>query len=102
MLVGRYGKRLFIGNPGLGQCSVAAVLAQDRLGGETLKTKVGNAWHFYNLMNGERLDFTASQFDVAIAHDDNASGREDTFTDTTPAQYAALSAAFRTLSPEDE
>jgi hypothetical protein len=47
-------------NPAWGQCSVSALVVQDCLGGVIVKTRVGNAWHFYNLVEGERLDFTAS------------------------------------------
>jgi hypothetical protein len=82
-------------NPACGQCSVTALVAQDHLGGTIAKTRVGGAWHFYNLIGGERFDFTASQFDAPVIYDDTSSGREDALTDTTLAQYEALVEAFR-------
>ncbi|MBX9858835.1 MAG: hypothetical protein K2Y20_04490 [Sphingomonas sp.] len=81
-------------NPARGQCSVTAMVAQDHLGGEIAKTSVGDAWHFYNLIDGERYDFSASQFDHPICYDDIPSGRDDALTDTSTIQYAALSEAF--------
>ncbi|MBC9177518.1 hypothetical protein IBL25_11265 [Roseomonas ludipueritiae] len=82
-------------NPACGQCSVTALVAQDHLGGAIAKTRVGDAWHFYNLIDGERFDFTASQFERPIVYDDTPSGRDDALTDTTQKQYAALTEAFR-------
>jgi hypothetical protein len=81
-------------NPARGQCSVTALLAQDHLGGVILKTRNADAWHFYNLIDGQRYDFTASQFGHAIGYDDTSSGRDDAFSDTTEQQYKALSDAF--------
>ena len=89
-------------NPAKGQCSVTALLAQDCFGNDILKTRVGDAWHFYNFVNEERLDFTASQFDDLIFYEDIESGREDAFTDTTPMQCRALRAAFRARGNERE
>ena len=57
-------------NPALGQCSVTALVVQDRLGGEILKTDVNGSWHFYNQLNGKRVDFTMRQFDSPISYDD--------------------------------
>ena len=73
------------------------MIAQDYLGGQIAKTRVGDAWHFYNLIDGERYDFTASQFGHPIAYDDISSGRDDALTDTSSDQYAALSQAFANL-----
>ncbi|TPG53669.1 hypothetical protein EAH89_15820 [Roseomonas nepalensis] len=83
-----------LANPASGQCSVTALVAQDHLGGELAKTRVGDAWHFYNLINGERFDFTASQFNQPISYDDTLTGRDDALTDTTPGQYEALAEAL--------
>lgn len=77
-------------NPAAGQCSVTALLAQELLGGAILKTRVGADWHFYNLLDGVRRDFTESQFAVPITYDDAPSDRADAMTDTSPEQYAAL------------
>jgi hypothetical protein len=52
-------------NPGLtpeaptgGQDTVVSFLIYDIFGGEILKTHKKKGWHFYNRINGERIDFT--------------------------------------------
>lgn len=81
-------------NPALGQCSVTALVVQDVLGGDLLKTRVDGAWHFYNRIAGSRLDLTSSQFAGPIAYDDLPSDREEVIADTSPAQLAALREAL--------
>ena len=81
-------------NPALGQCSVTTLLAQDCLGGILAKTKVGQQWHWYNCIDGERFDFTASQFEKPIKYDDLPSDRSEALTDTTAKQYLALKQAL--------
>ncbi len=49
-------------NPARGQCGVTALVVQDLLGGEIKKTLLLDGWHFYNIIDGKRYDFTASQF----------------------------------------
>ena len=80
--------------PALGQCSVTALVVQDVFGGELLKTRVGDAWHFYNLIDGSRFDLTAEQFETAISYDDLPASREDAFSDTSPGQYRSLRTAL--------
>lgn len=77
-------------NPARGQCSVTALVVQDMLGGEIVKTDVGGAWHFYNLIDGERQDFSASQFTEALSYADQPSGRDEAFSDTSDVQYQTL------------
>lgn len=81
-------------NPARGQCSVTSIAVHDLLGGEILKTDVDGAWHFYNLLGGERRDFTASQFPAPIAYRDLPSSREEALADTSEAQLAALRKAL--------
>ena len=76
---------------------MASLVASDFLGGEILKTRIGDAWHFYNLIKGRRLDFTAGQFDEPIEYQDVPSNREEAFSDTNPEQYRALSDRTRSL-----
>lgn len=85
-------------NPALGQCSVTALVAQDHLGGTLLKTRVGDAWHFYNLISDQRHDFTASQFAEPIGYDDLPSSREEALRDTSLAQYECLAEAVTGMS----
>lgn len=81
-------------NPAKGQCSVTALLAQEKLGGELLKTSVGEAWHFYNRVEGERVDFTSGQFGGPIRYDDEPASREEAIRDTSPEQLSALRRAL--------
>ena len=77
-------------NPARGQCSVTALVVQDVLGGEIVKTDVGGAWHFYNFIDGQRRDFSESQFLESVAYADLPSSRKEALSDTSFAQYRAL------------
>jgi hypothetical protein len=77
-------------NPAAGQCSVTALVVQDELGGEILKTDVDGAWHFYNRIDGRRVDFTMSQFASPIGYDDLPSNRQEALADTSMKQYELL------------
>jgi hypothetical protein len=77
-------------NPAKGQCGVTALVINDLLGGEIRKTKLSDGWHFYNIINNKRYDFTATQFKDEIDYIDVASNREDAFYDTNRNQYAYL------------
>ncbi|MEM8532218.1 MAG: hypothetical protein AAGF95_15340 [Chloroflexota bacterium] len=82
-------------NPALGQCGVTALVVQDVLGGEILKTKYGEIWHFYNLIDDEPVDFTKSQFAKPIVYSNHVSNREEAFSDTNAEQYGYLRAAVQ-------
>lgn len=43
------------------QDSEISTLIHDVFGGEILKTHEENGWHFYNRIDGERIDFTLSE-----------------------------------------
>lgn len=50
-------------NPALGQCAVTALVVQDRLGGDLLRTTVDGVSHYFNrLPDGTELDLTRDQF----------------------------------------
>ena len=49
-------------NPANGQCGVTSLVVYDLLGGEIIKTKLEDSWHFYNRIDGAYYDFTESQF----------------------------------------
>ena len=56
------------GNPGYDpnklsddQSSVVSQLIYDIFGGEILKTNKKKSWHFYNRINGERIDLALSE-----------------------------------------
>lgn len=77
-------------NPASGQCGVTALVVHDLLGGEIKKTKLPNGWHFYNVLNGTRYDFTESQFTDEVEYMDQPSSREEAFSDTNESQYSYL------------
>ena len=77
-------------NPAKGQCGVTALVVQDIYGGEIKKTKVREAWHFYNFIDGQRFDFTEVQFNEKLNYMDVESNREEAFADTNEKQYSML------------
>ena len=77
-------------NPAKGQCGVTALVVQDIYGGEIKKTKVREAWHFYNFIDGQRFDFTEAQFNEKLNYMDIESNREEAFADTNEKQYCML------------
>ena len=79
-----------IENPAKGQCGVTALVVQDIYRGEIKKTKVREAWHFYNFIAGQRFDFTEVQFNEKLDYMDVESNREEAFADTNEKQYSIL------------
>lgn len=77
-------------NPANGQCGVTALVVNDILGGEIRKTKLSGGWHFYNFINGNLYDYTASQFGEDIVYMDIPSNRDEAFLDTNDKQYNYL------------
>lgn len=50
--------------PEAGQCYVTALILHDYLGGEILKTKGPDGFsHYWNVIDGEEIDLTRSQFE---------------------------------------
>jgi len=52
-----------------GQCAATAIVIQERYGGEILRSEITRSdgaklRHFYNRIDGKRLDFTADQLDM--------------------------------------
>nr|WP_245309494.1 hypothetical protein [Bradyrhizobium retamae] len=74
---------------------MTALVVQAQLGGEILKTDVNGAWHFYNQVDGRRVDFTMSQFDSPIGYDDQPSNRQEALDDTSMKQYELLLGRIR-------
>ena len=70
--------------------SVTALVVQDVLGGDILRTRTAGGTHFYNLVDGVRWDFTVSQFDRPIPFEDTPASRAEAMADTSSAQYDAL------------
>jgi hypothetical protein len=50
-------------NPALGQCAVTALIVQDTMGGQLLRSTVDGVSHYWNrLPSGEVIDLTFEQF----------------------------------------
>ena len=81
-------------NPARGQCNVTALLINELFGGEILKTPLPEGDHFYNRVDGERIDLTASQFAAPITYLDVASSRDEALAGTSTTKYDSLRAAF--------
>lgn len=88
-------------NPALGQCNVTAAVICDLFGGEILRTRLPEVWHYYNRIEGRRVDFTDSQFTAPGAifaaperYDDEVATREDAMTGIPQREYDTLKAAL--------
>lgn len=85
------------------QDSIISVLIQDVFGGKILKTKRKSGWHYYNHIDGIRLDFTKSdlgkssdmgQFeDIPVSHNEASTFFE-------PEQYLVFFVKFVRLFEE--
>jgi hypothetical protein len=50
-----------------GQDTIISLLVHDIFGGEILKTHLKKGWHFYNRIEGERIDFSKSEIIKSVA-----------------------------------
>jgi hypothetical protein len=53
-----------------GQDTVISLLIHDIFGGEILKTHIKKGWHFYNRIDGERVDFSKSKTENPVLEKD--------------------------------
>src|SRR6516225_2230375 len=88
------GRQWTAENPAAGQCNVTALLVHELFGGELLKTRLPEGDHFYNRVDGQRYDFTESQFSHAISYSDLPATRSEAERGATYAELAAIKAAF--------
>jgi hypothetical protein len=49
------------GDPAKNQDSLISLVIHDIFGGEILKTRKKHGWHFYNRIDGKRIDFAQSK-----------------------------------------
>lgn len=77
-------------NPAKGQCGVTSLVVNDFFGGDILKTKTSEGWHYYNRIDSKCFDFTQSQFLEKPIYLDVLSNREEAFSDTNMEQYNYL------------
>lgn len=88
-------------NPASGQCNVTAAVIYDLFGGEILRTWIPDVWHYYNRIDGKRLDLTDSQFHAPGArfeapslYDDDATTRQAALETIPDREYNALRKAL--------
>jgi len=70
------------------------LLLNELYGALILKTPLAEGDHFYNVIDGRRIDLTASQFDQPITYADFSSSREEAEQGATSEEYDALKTAF--------
>ena len=64
-----------------GQDTIISLLVHDIFGGEILKTHLKKGWHFYNRIDGERVDFSKPEITKSVTKnslDDLPAGPEET------------------------
>jgi hypothetical protein len=77
--------------------SINSRLIQDIFGGEILKTPLKNDWHFYNRINGERIDFSnyySKKQNYLNAFEDLPSTPDETFNYVAQEDYSNLYMKF--------
>jgi hypothetical protein len=98
------GKRspMVSGSPALGQCNVTALLVHDLYGGGILKTPPAAGVQFYNMIDGKRLNLTASQVDDPITDADPSACRDEAASGVAPSEYEALVSRYlRAIKSEE-
>lgn len=56
-------------NKCFGMCTITVLIINDYFGGKICKTKVGDILHYFNLIDGNIVDLTSSQFHEQINYD---------------------------------
>jgi hypothetical protein len=83
--------------PADGEGSLTSLLIYDIFGGEMLKTHKRKGWHFYNRIDGERIDFTSLNMDK-VAHnnrfEDIPSTPDETYNYFEQEEYSTLFLKF--------
>jgi hypothetical protein len=75
----------------LEQTSLISLLIHDIFGGEILKTHKNKGWHFYNRVEGKRIDFTSSDINTTsddIKFEDIPSSPDETYSYFEDEEYS--------------
>jgi hypothetical protein len=79
------------------QDSSISLLIHDIFGGEILKTHMKKRWHFYNRIDGERVDFTGSETIKSVGDtkfEDIPASPDETFDYIDQADYTTFFMRF--------
>jgi len=90
-------RKLTPDNRPIGQDSLISLLIHDIFGGEILKTRKRKNWHFYNRVEGERVDFTGSEavkFDREAIFEDIPSTPDETYDYIDQTDYTTFFTKF--------
>ncbi|MCY0895257.1 MAG: hypothetical protein OWS03_03015 [Alicyclobacillaceae bacterium] len=80
--------------PSRGQGAVTALFLQDLLGGELLRTRVDQEWHYYNRIDGERVDCTVHQYRERVVYADERCPRTELEALVKPEESMTLRREF--------
>ena len=84
-------------NPANGQCNVTSAVVHGLFGGEILRTRYPEVWHYYNRIDGQRCDLTDSQFIRPDARFPAPNPYEDQLTDRVAAMRGIPQREYDTL-----
>ena len=84
-------------NPANGQCNVTSAVVHGLFGGEILRTRYPEVWHYYNRIDGQRCDLTDSQFIKPDARFPAPNPYEDQLTDRDAAMQGIPQREYDTL-----
>lgn len=59
-------KKWTFDKPYIGQCAVTALVVNDLLGGDIMKVKVNGESHYYNVVDGDIIDYTRKQYEDGL------------------------------------
>jgi hypothetical protein len=71
-----------------------SLLIHDIFGGEILKTHMRKKWHFYNRIDGERIDFTKTRKSVGTSFEDIPVTSDETSNYIDQADYSSFFTKF--------
>ena len=84
-------------NPSAEKASLISLLVHDIFGGEILKTHKKKGWHFYNRVEGKRIDFTCPDIIKSpddIQFEDIPSSPDETYSYFEDEEYSTFLMRF--------
>jgi hypothetical protein len=81
----------------LEEASLISLLIHDIFGGEILKTHMKKGWHFYNRIDGKRIDFTSPELSKSsedLQFEDIPSTPDETYSYFEDEEYSTFLTRF--------